>query len=187
MLYISRGMVLQPSTPEHLRICRCGMERTLTGELSRLWLAGRFSAAEANGTGQEKALGELAEMGLAMPSEETGELALYRLLVNCIICPAKLRPLRQRLSNAERRAWEWISKSGIRLTISELVFLMEHDIAPTASLIGRENWHTLVGMIYTADTIPDGILITQMERSPARAGTVEAVLGLLRKKRILLV
>lgn len=187
MLYISKGMLLHPSTPEHLRICRCGMERTLTGELPRLWLAGRFSAAEVSGAEQEKNLGELAEMGLAVPSEETGELALYRLLVNSIICPAKLRPFRQRLSNAERRAWEWISKSGIRLTISELIFLMEHDITPTASLIGRENWHTLVDIIYTTETISDGVLITQIEHSPARAGIVEAVFGLLRKKRILLV
>ena len=42
-------------------------------------------------------------------------------------------------------------------------------------------------MIYFADTIPDGILETMMEHSAARDNTVDALLQLLRTRRLLLI
>lgn len=73
------------------------------------------------------------------------------------------------------------------LRISELVMLIEQNIKPEPSLLGKSNWHSLVDKIYTTETIFDGILDASMERSPSRTETVNAVLGLLRKKKILLV
>lgn len=42
-------------------------------------------------------------------------------------------------------------------------------------------------MIYFAETIPDGILETLMERSPARDAVVTNLLCLLRTRRLLLI
>ena len=55
-----------------------------------------------------------------------------------------------------------------------------------ADLLGNANTQNLVEQIYTRDTIDDGILEGQMERSNAREPVTKAVLRLLRKKRLVL-
>jgi len=70
----------------------------------------------------------------------------------------------------------------------ELTHLQRTDIlVQWISLLGKNNWYTLINTIYTTETIFDGILDVKMENSPAMQTTVTAILGLLRKKRILLV
>lgn len=58
---------------------------------------------------------------------------------------------------------------------------------PTPALLGEDGRQRLTEMIYFAETIPDGILETLMERSPARDAVVTNLLGLLRTRRLLLI
>jgi hypothetical protein len=118
---------------------------------------------------------------------EPDAAAHYRLLSNCVICPANPAVFRFPLNKYEKLIWKWIRNVGSKLTISELVYLTEQNIMPGPMFYGKENWHTLIHAIYTAETIFDRILIAKMEESPAMNRTVAAVLGLLRKKRIILV
>lgn len=186
MQYISKGALLRPSTEETLHVSRCGNEYTLTDKLSKLWLNGRYAVAETEDYNAQQ-LERLAHLGLVEIDYEDNGHAPYRLLSNCVICPARLRPIRPLLTGSEVWLWRWITRAGFRLTISELVFLTAEQIEPAPTLIGQENWHNLIHTIYTTDTIEDGVLIAAMERSPACQSTVDSLLGLLRKKRILLI
>lgn len=118
---------------------------------------------------------------------EPNENANFRLLTDCVICMVKPSVSVFRLNKNGRRIWTWIKYAGFKLTISELVYIMDRDIKAGLSFFGKDNWHTLIHAIYTPDTISDRILETMMEESPARNSTVLAVLGLLQKKFIILV
>ncbi len=71
--------------------------------------------------------------------------------------------------------------------MAELTLLLERGVAPVPELLGAENRQALTEVLYTTDTIADGILETLMEKSPARDAAVRAVLGLLRKKKVYLI
>lgn len=187
MIYISKGALLRPPGKNEVYVSRCGAEHTLSGDLGELWLNGRLAVAETQNEAQCQALDTLLEYGLAVADSNEGGQGAYRLLSNCVICPAQLHLLRQMLNKAERWTWDWITRAGFRLTMSELVFLTEHNMPPVPTLTGQENWPILVNKIYSPQTIQDGVLIARMAQSPMCANTVDAVLGLLRKKRVVLI
>ena len=167
------------------KVCavRCGSEYNLSGEQARLWLAGRFRAVYAE---QQLELSELESMGL-IEMTEPDAAAHYRLLTNCVICPITPGYNLIPLNKNERLLRAWIKNAGFKLTIGELVYLTEQNIIPAPEFFGEDNWHTLIHAIYSQETIFDRILEAKMEESPARNRTVSAVLGLLRKKRIILI
>ena len=72
------------------------------------------------------------------------------------------------------------------LRMAELTYLIDQKVPLQADLLGNANTQNLVEQIYTRDTIDDGILEGQMERSNAREPVTKAVLRLLRKKRLVL-
>lgn len=187
MLYISKGAVLRPSEISRIYVSRCGLEYELQGDQAKLWLSGRFGVANAENKQQCTALKELETLGLVESADAAEDIARYQLLTNCVICRADPAASCSLLSRKERLLWKWIAGAGGKLTISELVCLTEKELKPEPAYMGKNNWHTLVDAIYSAETIFDGILDAKMERSPAMNKTVLAVLGLLRKKRILLV
>lgn len=186
-MYLSKGIVLRPSPIDSVLVHRCGTEYRLTPEQSRIWLSGRFSVGSAEEAADRQALGELANLGLAEFNADDDPSSVYRILSNCVLCKAELKMIHAPLSPAEKKLWVWIDQAGFMLTVCELVYLMEHRIKPEPNLLGKQNWHTLVSTIYTTETIFDGILLSEMEHAPACTETVESILGLLRKKRLILI
>ena len=69
--------------------------------------------------------------------------------------------------------------------MAELVFLEEHGVKPVPELLGEENSQALTEAIYTQENIQDHILEAQMEHAFCRDRMVKAVLGLLKKRRVL--
>lgn len=186
MLYLSKGAVLKPSNINNVHVSRCGIEHILHGTQAKVWLAGRFGTANADKFERKIALRELETMGLVELTEDICSAATYRLLTNCVICLASQSVSFSSLKIKEQQILKWINKAGFKLTISELVYLTEKNIKPESSLVGKENWSALVGIIYTTETIFDGILMAKMEEAHVRNDVVLSVLGLLRKKRIIL-
>ena len=186
MYYISKGVAYKESGINNVHISRCGGNYILRKTQAKLWLAGKFSVAYYKNENQQSELLELASMGL-IEVTEPDDAAHYQLLANCVIC--KVNPVVSRfpLSKNEKLIWAWIKNAGFKLTISELVYLNEQNIMPSPVFFGKDNWHTLIHAIYTQETIFDRILEAKMAESSARNSTVSAVLGLLRKKRIILV
>ena len=187
MLHISKGAILRPCDIDEIIVSRCGCDYTLHNPQAKLWLNGRYKISEATFENQKQPLCLLEKIGLIESSEDIGDIAKYRMLTNCVICKAAISAPRLLLNSKERWVYKWTAGAGGKLTISELIFLVENGIDPKPFLLGADNWQALVNTIYTADTISDGILDVMMERSPAMPKTVAAVLGLLQKKRILLV
>jgi hypothetical protein len=186
MVYISKGIVCKESGINNLHVSRCGGKYNLLGDKAKLWLAGRFRLAYAADSVGQSGLRELESIGL-VEAMEPNKTASYRLLTNCVICkenPIASFPL---LNKTEKFIWKWIRNAGFKLTISELVYLVEQNIMPGTEFFGEKNWHTLINAIYTPEISSDCILDAKMAESSARNSTVSAVLGLLKKKHIILV
>ena len=186
MLYISKGMIYKISSITEAYVSRCGGEYVLNGSQTALWLAGRFHVAYAENTEQQSVLRQLDSMGLAEVTVPD-DAAYYRLLTNCVICPVNPSVFRFPLNKDEKLIWKWVKTAGFKLTVSELVYLCEQNITPRPAFFGKDNRHILIHAIYTRETIFNRILAAKMEESPARNRTVSAILGLLRKKRIILI
>lgn len=187
MNYISKGAVLRPGTEEILYVSRCGSEYALSKPMSTLWLEGRFRVSETRSEVEEIKLKRLMNIGLVEPAESTGELDTYRALTRCVILPAKLKLMPRWLKPHEKQLWAWISQSGMHLTMAELVFLVDNHVQPEPQLLGPSNLQNLTERIYASCPVHDRLLEVEMETSAYRDNAVNTVLGLLRKKHLLLV
>ncbi len=187
MKYISKGLVVAGSTEDILHITRCGIDFQLTGEQADLWINGRFgfSCLKNDNPIVLKALKQLQRQEL-VEVEEDIEVGEYRALTRCILVPAKTGVVKATLSSTERDLMQWLREAGLRLTMAELVFLVEHDIRLMKDLLGPENRQRLTEVIYTQENIFDNILEIQMEHAKSRDVVVKNILQLLKKKRILL-
>ncbi len=183
--YISIGAVTKPSTEHILYVSHCGFDYTLTGDLASMWLNGRFGFDAARNKIEENALSQLQRMGLVIITENVLE-GEYRALTRIKLVHCKSKNPYRGLTAPERTALKWIRETGLVLSMAELVYLMEHNIAPDAKYLGQENIQTLVERIYTKDTIHDNILENQMEHATSRDQVVKLVLKLLKKKLIVL-
>lgn len=186
MMYLSKGILTESDKTGLDYISHCGCVHALGPKLAELWKEARFMPQEVP-TGKERTVKRLEASGLVITTEETGSLASYRLLTGCIICPNDRKWSDHFLPESVRRIWTWLNEAGLRLTASELIRLEERQVKPTSSLLGEDGRQRLTEMIYFAETIPDGILETLMEHSPARDTTVAVLLKLLRSHRLLLI
>ena len=66
------------------------------------------------------------------------------------------------------------------------VFLSENHIQPKNDLLYADNRQALVETIYTPANIFDNVLEAQMEHASLRDTTVETIMSLLRKKKIVM-
>ena len=179
-MYLSKGLLLR-KTQNTIIVTHCGAEHELLGERAVIWENGHQGPRVSN---QNQILHELSKSGLAETSNGSGNEAIYRILINCAICPAKKPAFPVLWSRPERRMYKWITKAGLQLTIAELVFLNQNKVKPTCRLLGEKNRQALTETTYTTETIPDGILESQMERSPERDSTINTVMGLLSKDKV---
>jgi len=186
MLYISKGIPLWRPAGEAVSVSHCGKLHQLDGIQGRLWLDGQYQPARIQTPDQMIELERLSGLGIVSCSDGEEGVTLFRLLVNCAICPFHAKHSFTLLSPSERRLLRWIRRAGLRLTIAELTLLAERGVKPAPALLGEENRQTLTETIYSPETIGDNILESLMEHSPAQADTVRAVFGLLRKKKIFL-
>ncbi len=183
--YISIGAVTKPSTEHIVYVSHCGFDYTLTGDLAYMWLNGRFGFDAARNKMEETTLNQLTKMGLVIITEDVLE-GEYRALTRIKLVASASKNPYSGLTAPEKTALKWIRETGLVLSMAELVYLMEHNIAPETKYLGQENIQTLVERIYTKDTIFDNILENQMEHAASRDQVVKLVLKLLKKKRIVL-
>lgn len=183
MIYLSKGTVQAGSTEKLLFVLYCGQRFELTGETASAWLDGRFDFAEAANR-REASVAYLTKLGLAETESANDALSRYRIATRCIFCPADTER-RLMLGRTERRILQWLKGAGIRLTVAELVYLMEHDIEPTPDLLCTENRQRLIEWIYTTDTIADDLLENQMETAQCRDVVVQGLMRLLKKRMVL--
>lgn len=182
MIYLSKGAVCKGSTEERLKIAHCGNEFILIKSEAVLWLNGQFGFAETSDHGILK---HLERMGLVECEQENSVISRYRILTRCVCCPAKKSS--GIFSGAlEKELLIWLTRAGLRLSAAELIFLTEKQIKPVENLLYESNRQALVEAIYTPNNISDNLLEFQMERSASRDLVVNALLGLLKKKKLVI-
>ncbi len=185
MLFISKGIPEKGGITAQLRIVSGGQIYTLFGLDEELWLRGRFDIAETYSTTEEQAIRNMLRVGLVEYTSADDPAARYALLSRCMIVPAKPSK-RNALRRDEKILLEWLTGAGIHLNLPELVYLFSNRIRPKQGLLGEENKLALVERIYTDETSDDGILEEMMAKAAKRDDVVDAILGLLKKKRVVL-
>jgi len=186
MMYLSKGLLIQKNQ-NMLTVSHCGAVYDLIDERAAVWESGRQEPREIINNNHEKILFELSKTGLAETSLDTGNEAVFRILINCAICPVEKLAFPALWSESERRLYKWLTKAGLRLTIAELVYLNHNKIEPASELLGERNRQALTETLYNSNSISDGILESLMERSPERDNTINTVIKLLRRNVIFLV
>ncbi len=188
MLYLSKGIVCPESVTGNLFLERGNQKFQLQGREAAVWLQGRFGFHIIESEAEEQAVRCLAGKGLAEMEVETGSVYKYRILTRCVFCPVRQsQHMSSRLSGLERQIDTWMRKAGLHLSVAELVFLQEHHITADSGMFGNRNRQKLIETIYTKDNIQDNLLEHQMEQAECRDEVVEALMQLLKKKKILIV
>lgn len=186
MIYLSKGIAQTGGKTDSLCIEYCGQEYPLSGVQAELWQKGQFDFASASAGTETGTLETLEQLGIAEAEPGDTAAARYRILTRCVCCPAAFRKPEPPMSTLEKTVLTWLREAGLRLTVAELVYLIEHGIKPEKRLLGEENRQALVETIYTQDNIQDELLELQMENASCRDTVVDALLQLLRKKKILM-
>ena len=185
MKYISIGAVLNEGTENILDVTHGGAKFRLTGEKARLWINGRLGFAEVFNPIHLNMQEQLFKMGLVIKCDGS-RAEEYRALTKCTIVPAEREHPYWFLRSDEKAVLQWIRNAGLVLSMAELVYLIDRNVQMEEKLLGSSNAQALVERIYTKDTVYNNILENQMERADARGKVVNAILSLLRKKRIVL-
>ena len=186
MMYVSKGIAVQGTNKDIFYVSHCGRVFALGAEQARLWQAAQHRPQNV-AKDTERLIQRMAGSGIVAITEETGKLANYRLLTDCVICPEQGREVRGFGIGRDHRIWKWIRDAGLRLTASDLVRLEEQGIKPVPALLGESGRQQLTELIYSRETIFDGILETAMEHSASRDVCVASLLRLLRAGKLYLV
>ena len=134
---------------------------------------------------EEEEIRKLLRTCLVEYTSEEDPSARYSLLSRCMIVPAKPSK-RNALRRDEKILLDWMLGAGFRLSLAELVYLFDNRIRPTKDLLGKENMQALVDRIYSDQKIENHALEAKMADAAQRDAVVDAVLGLLKKKRVVL-
>ena len=181
--HLSKGIVQKGSTEQLLFVLYGGQKFELTGNAAATWLNGRFNFAEALGRNETLVI-YLQKLGLAETEADNDELSRYRIASRCIFCPADTAKT-SALRAMDKEILQWLKNAGVRLTVAELVYLIENGIKPTQDLLYTDNRQKLIERIYTVDTIADNLLETQMKTAKCRDAVVQSLMRLLKKKLVL--
>lgn len=182
MLYLSKGM-LQESLRGTVTVNRYGRLFKLRGTQAQDWFKGH-TAPQYLGRVR---LQELERQGLVEVQPGKDFIPeMFSALYNCILAPRNRACAYWGLSAKQRRLLRWIREAGLRLTAAELVRITELGLDPMPGYLGPDNRQRLVEAIYNTENILDGALESQMAQSPALAETIGALLGLIKKRRVIL-
>ena len=126
----------------------------------------------------------IKKLGLVETETDNDELSRYRIASRCIFCPSDTTGPSV-LRAIDKEILQWLKNAGVRLTVAELVYLIENGINPTQDLLYTDNRQRLIERIYTVDTIADNLLENQMETAKCRDAVVQSLMRLLKKKLVL--
>ena len=185
MYYLSKGLAQEGSTEMLLNVSRGRYTFRLTGIEAGLWLDGRYEIARAGLPDRMEALRHLERMGLVTVMDNYTLDDLYSALCGCVFCAVDARGIR-RVGDCGMRLLRWLREAGLHLTLAELICLEEKGIQPGTRLLGEENRQALTEQLYDANTIQDGELEKHMLHARCRDVVLEAVLELIKTKRMIL-
>lgn len=186
MIYLSKGVAGGGQRKDMVQVIRGEENFFLSGKKSEVWQAGRYQITSAANAGDRHVVQYLVMKGLAESEKKDNSEARYWVLTRCVCCAAEGAEDCSDLTTEEKEILLWLKHAGLRLTVAELIFLFEYRVKPESGLLGEENTQALVDIIYTPQTIGGHILEEQMLTASSRERVVDALLALLKKKKILM-
>lgn len=187
MMYISKGIICKRKSRFGIYIRHFGQPMELLGEEARIWINGQYGFAYVDTPKEAEMVRRLAKKCLIIVKENCSEFDKYDALCRGAICAnpkikIDLIPFRK----TEKRVLIWLRKAGVNLSLPELVCLEDKGIEPKRGLLYSENSRALLSIIHPCAVSMAGALENRMKHSIARKRTVDAVLNLLRRKRIVI-
>ncbi len=186
MMYISKGIVIGKST-FGLYIRHFGQPMEILGVEARMWCKGRFEFACAETKDEIETVNGLVRKRLVVTVGRGDDLDKYYALCRCAVCANPKIVLSPAIFNeTEKNVLTWLRKTCVNLSLPELVCLNDKKVKPTRDLLYKENTRKLLKIIHPCNVSIAGELEHRMRHAPSRKKTVDAVLVLLRKKRVVL-
>lgn len=187
MMYLSKGIECKVKGKRGFFIRHYGRPIELVGEEVLVWKRGRSGFAYTKNPTEVNAVKKLVKRGLAICKDGHTEPDKYDALCWCAIYANPRYKFDIRSSNKpEKRILTWLRKAEQNLSFSELVCLEDKGIDPKPNLLSRKNSSRLMKIIYPELISMAGDLEVRMKHSPVRKQTVDAVMKLLRRKRVII-
>lgn len=187
MMYLSKGIIYKGKSKDGLYIRHFGQPMVLSSEEAAMWQKGRFGFAYTVTKTEMNIVQSLVKKSIAICEHGYSEIDKYHALCRCAICANPnfifgIKPF----SVPAKRILTWLRKGGTNLSLPELVCLEDKGIEPEQTLLYEENSTRLLKLIYPWYESIAGELESKMKHSIARKRTVDAVLELLRRKRVVI-
>ena len=187
MMYLSRGVLDKRRSKRGILIRYYGLPIELSGDEADIWERGRFGFAYSESPSEEVVVKEMLKKGLVVSAPGHSEIDKYTVLcLSGIYANRQFKLTIIPLCKPEKRILIWLKKAGINLNFSELVCLEDRGIEPKPDLLSRENSVKLMRIIYPGLVSIAGNLELRMLHSIVRKRTVDAVMKLLRRKRVII-
>lgn len=187
MMYLSRGVSCKRRSKRGIFIRHYGQPLELVGEDAALWKRGRYCFAYAESPSEKKVVKGLFRRGLVVSVPGHSEADKYlALCLSVIYANNNFKFGVLPLSKTEKRILTWLKNAGTNLSFAELMCLEDRGISPKPNLLYRENSIKLMKVIYPQFISIAGDLETRMKHSDVRKRTVDAVMQLLRRRRVII-
>ena len=156
----------------------------MKGKNAYVWLLAR-SGFTSQGMEERRIFSELCKEGVLVQTDIPNSYGMYCLLTSNILCVNRRKRLRFPLRGLEKKIMQWLQWGKRKLTVEELIFLIENDVNP---LIYEDDVFgvALSERIYQTRVHVNNALRKEMVGAKHRDITVNAILRLLEKNRLYL-
>ena len=186
MIYLSKGILCRRIHERRIYVRQIDLPRELVGLEAKLWMNGKHGFGVTQSREEEAVIKRLAEKRYVCCEPEHTPLAQYRILTKCLLYPVRgIRSALPLFDRAERRTYLWLKKAGFNLNIAEIICIEEKGLKPRKDLLYRKNAQNLHDSIYPNCINYVNALENRMKNSLARKRTVDAVLRLIQKQRLI--
>lgn len=187
MMFLSKGIMSKGGSKSWLYIRHLGQPTVLHGEEADLWQKSRFGFSYTMNPSEIAIVQRLVRKGVVVSENGRSELDKYHALCRCSIRANPNFIIGLKSFNAlERRILTWLRKTDANLSLPELICLEDKGITPEQNLLCRKNSTDLFKLIYPCYESITGDLENKMRCSIARQRTIDALLKLLRRKRVVI-
>ena len=186
MIYLSKGILCRYIHEHRIYVRQMDLPRELVGLEAVLWMNGRSGFGVTKSNEEEVVIKSLAEKWYVCYEPENTPLSQYRILTKCLLYPVRgLKRVLPLFDRTERKTYLWLKKAGLNLNIAEIICIEEKGIEPKKELFHRKNAQKLHDSIYPNCINYANALESRMKNSIARKRTVDAVMRLIQKQRLI--
>ena len=177
-------MLVKKYSNSSIVIQKYGGRYALKGKKAHVWLRAR-SGFVSRGLEENQLFSELCENDVLAQTDMPNSYGKYYLLTSNIICVNRRKKSCFLLPRLEKRIMRWLQGGRRKLTVEELIFLIEHDVNPYV-YEDDEFGVALSERIHQTRVHVNNLLRQEMLGAKHRDVVVNAILRLLEKNRLYL-